>query len=112
MTKKRIFRLNIFLIPLIIICSQCLNFKKHEDPRGSEYAGAATCQNCHKDIYHSYLHTAHYAASQPANDSTIQGSFATGSNEFEFGPATKVIMEKRGDSGYFQTGFINGKKQQ
>src|ERR1700761_9806748 len=111
MLKKKLSRLAIFLIPLIFIFSQCFKSSHHEDPRGSEYAGSASCVSCHKDIYHSYLHTAHFMASQPADAKTIQGNFAPGADEFVFNAASKVVMDKR-DSGYFQTGFENGKKTQ
>ena len=50
-------------------------------------------------------------ASQPANSNTIQGSFGKGLNEFVFNANLKVVMDKR-DSGYFQTGFENGKATQ
>jgi len=111
MLKKKLLRSGIFFVPLIFIFSQCLKSKKQEDPRGSAYAGSTTCVSCHKDIYHSYLHTAHFMASQPANGNTIQGSFKKGVNEFMFNPHLKVVMDKR-DSGYFQTGFENGKATQ
>jgi hypothetical protein len=110
-SKRRLFRLSIILIPLIIVFSQCFNIKKHVGPRGDSYAGSQTCVSCHKDIYNSYLHTAHFIASQPANGNTIQGSFAKGANDFVFNDHMKVLMEKR-DSTFFQTSFIDGKPQQ
>jgi len=111
MLKKRLVRLAIFLVPLFFIFSQCLNFKKPEDPRGSAYAGSATCVSCHKNIYSSYLHTAHFMASQPAAVHTVQGSFTKGANEFVFNPNMKVVMDKR-DTGLYQTAYENGKKGQ
>ena len=108
MSKKKLTRLGIFLVPLVFIFSQCLNFSKKEDPRGRAYAGSASCVRCHKDVYNSYLHTAHFMASQPADSGTIQGSFAKGSNAFVFNPNMKVVMTKR-DSGFFyQTAYENG----
>jgi hypothetical protein len=112
MYKKKIIRLSIFLLPLTFILSQCFNDKdKTEDPRGAEYAGAATCAKCHKDIFNSSMHTAHFMASQPADANTIQGSFAKGKNELIFNPHLKVVMEKR-DTGFFQTSYNDGKKEQ
>ncbi len=111
MSKNKLIRLLIFLVPLSFIFSQCLNFKKQADPRGSAYAGSATCISCHKNIYNTYLHTAHYMASQPASSHTIQGSFLNGANQFVFNPNMKVVMDKR-DSGFYQTGYENGKKGQ
>jgi len=111
MSKRKLFRLGIFIIPVIILLAQCIDYKKQKDPRGNTYAGSKTCVTCHQSIYKSYLHTAHYLASQPATDSTIEGSFVHGSNEFVFNPQMKVVMDKR-DTGFYQTGYINGKKQQ
>ena len=111
MLKKKFLRLSVFLIPLILIFSQCLNFNKKEDPRGNNYAGSATCVSCHKSVYNSYLHTAHFMASQPANDTTIEGDFHKGANEFVFNPHLKVVMDKR-DTGFYQTSFENEKRAQ
>lgn len=111
MLKKKLIRLAIFLVPLILIFSQCFNFKKTGDPRGSAYAGSASCISCHKDTYNSYLHTAHYIASSPASDNSIEGSFLNGKNEFVFNPNLRVVMQKR-DSGFYQTSYENGKASQ
>lgn len=112
MLKKKIIRLSIFLLPLTFILSQCFNHNDvNNDPRGEAYAGSKTCKSCHKDLYSSYLHTAHFMASRPANDSTIQGSFAKGLNEFVFNPHLKVVMDKR-KTGFFQTSYTDDKKEQ
>jgi hypothetical protein len=111
MSKKKLFRLGIFVIPVIFLLSQCFNLKKEKDTRGNLYAGSETCVSCHKNTYNSYLHTAHFMASQPANSNTVLGNFAKGSNEFHFGPNAKVVMDKR-DSGFYQTSYVNGKAEQ
>ncbi|ASU33561.1 cytochrome c3 family protein [Mucilaginibacter xinganensis] len=112
MTKKQAFRLLIFLIPLPVFLSQCFSSSsKQDEPRGELYAGAATCAGCHKNVYNSYLHTAHFKASGPATDSTLQGNFNKGANELIFNPHLKVVMEKR-DSGFYQTSYSNGKVEQ
>ena len=110
MSKKKLVRSAIFIVPLLFIFSQCIKFKS-EDPRGKAYAGSAACVSCHKNIYSSYLHTAHFMASQPASAETIQGSFDKGKNAFEFNPSLKVVMDKR-DTGFFQTSYANGKAEQ
>ncbi|WP_428330630.1 cytochrome c3 family protein [Mucilaginibacter sp.] len=111
MLKRKLTRLAIFLIPLFFIFSQCFTSKKKEDPRGDAYAGSATCISCHKDVSNSYLHTAHFMASAPADAKTVQGSFAKGANEFVFNPHLKVVMDKR-DTGLYQTSYADGKKEQ
>ena len=113
MFKKKVIRLAIILLlPLAFILSQC--FKQHPagtDPRGEDYAGSATCKSCHKNVYTSYLHTAHFMASRPSDDSTIQGSFTKGANEFVFNPHIKVVMDKH-KNGFYQTSYIDSKKDQ
>lgn len=90
-----------------LVYLQCKS-SKPADPRGDLYAGAASCEKCHKNIYNTYLHTAHYVATVPATVNTIHGSFARNSNVFNFSPSQKIVMEKR-DSGLFQTYYLNGK---
>jgi hypothetical protein len=103
-----------FLVVIVIVSalSVIVYFKfsgsVSADPRGPMYTGSATCVRCHSDIYHSYLHTAHYLASSVATSKTVHGSFSAGSNTFEFDPSRKIVMEKRG-SGMFQTYYIDGK---
>ncbi|MGZ3943426.1 MAG: multiheme c-type cytochrome [Mucilaginibacter sp.] len=111
MLKNRLLRFGVFAIPLIFVLVQCFNLTKKEDPRGKEYVGSATCVSCHKDIYGSYLHTAHFIASAPADSNSIQGSFAKGSNEFIFNSRTSVVMDKRA-SGAYQITYKNGKSTQ
>ena len=111
MPKRKIALLGIFLVPLTVIFSQCFNLKNEKDPRGKAYAGSSSCISCHKNIYDSHTHTAHFIASQPASGTTIQGSFAKGLNEFVFNPNLKVVMEKR-DTGFYQTGYEQGKATQ
>jgi len=111
MSKSSLLRFGIFIVPVIIVFSQCLNLKKKEDPRGHEYAGSATCVSCHKDIYNSYLHTAHFQSAQPSGANTISGSFKDGSNAFAFTDGTKVEMHST-DSGFYQTAYENGKPTQ
>src|SRR6202012_4888344 len=106
MSKNKLFRFTIFIIPLVIVFSQCLSLKKKEDPRGAAYAGSATCVNCHKNIYGSYLHTAHFISSVPSDPANIQGSLADGANEFIFSPHVKIAMEKR-SSGVYQATYVD-----
>jgi Cytochrome c554 and c-prime len=75
-----------------------------------QFAGSSTCQGCHKDIYESHLHTAHFLTSGVANDSTVKGSFSMGSNGYAFSESVAVKMEKRND-GFYQVEYFNGEKK-
>ncbi|MEP6727981.1 MAG: cytochrome c3 family protein [Bacteroidota bacterium] len=72
-----------------------------------QFAGAATCINCHKEVHEKHIKTAHFLTSQIATEKNILGSFATGKNEFVFNPVSTITMEKRGDS-LVQVEYENG----
>ena len=90
--------------------SQC-NISKGSDPRGTAFAGSKACAKCHSDVYHSYLHTAHYVASVPGIPDNVHGSFAKNVNVFNFSPSQTIAMEKL-DSGLYQSYYLNGKLQE
>jgi hypothetical protein len=106
-SKRTLLLILVFLIPFCVMLTECYNNKK-EDARGQVFAGSATCVSCHKDVYNSYIHTAHFETSRPASLETIHGSFAKGHNIFSFGNGSAVEMQKKPD-GLYQAGFVNGK---
>ena len=106
--KKTLFVTGICATLVILVFFLFKGSKDKEDPRGNLYAGSKACVKCHSDIYHSYLHTAHFLASLPATENTIHGSFKNGSNVFYVNDSQKVVMEKL-DSGLFQTYYLKGK---
>ncbi len=71
------------------------------------FAGSASCQSCHKTIYESYLHTAHYLTSRPASKEFIKGSFDSGKNKYVYNKFMYVEMNNEEDS-FYQTAMING----
>lgn len=100
----------IFLVPLVLVFSQCLNGEKPvADPWGEQYAGSAACMKCHSNIAHSFLHTAHYFSTRTASAASIGGNLSSGSNTFVFNDSTKIVVEKK-RSGIYQTAYLKGKK--
>jgi hypothetical protein len=95
------------------VFTQCntLFDKTVQDPRGPMYAGAQTCIKCHKNVYDTYLHTAHAQSTHVATAQNVQGNFAADHNSFVFKNGQKVVMEKRAD-GLYQVGYTDGKKTQ
>lgn len=75
----------------------------------SEFAGAQACASCHKDIYETHIHTAHYHTSEPAGESNVRGSFADGRNTFQFSESEYIAMARRNGHMY-QVDYINGKE--
>lgn len=95
-----------------MILSRCFScVEKDNDPRGEMFIGSASCRQCHKSIYDSYVVTAHYKSTQISSDKNIQGSFIHGKNAFTVNPETQIVMEHR-DSGTFQVLYINGKEKE
>ena len=91
--------LNVFLL------SRCINNTPAPitNNKGEQFAGSASCINCHKNVYDSFVHTAHYLSSRVADSNTIKGSFKQGNNQFLFGN-TIVMMEKH-DSNFYQIAY-------
>ena len=107
--KRMIFLILIFFIPVSIIVTACLRNSSKEDPRGQIFAGSASCIKCHKDIYDSYLNTAHFQTSRPASIHSIHGSSFQNSNTFHFGKNKWIRVEKR-NGALYQVAYVNGKE--
>ncbi len=100
----------VFIVPLVVIFSQCLTINKNKpDPRDAIFAGSKTCITCHKDVYDNYLHTAHFSTTRLADIHSIGGSFDHGKNVFYFNKDQKVVMEQRKD-GLYQVAYDKGKQ--
>lgn len=107
--NKRLLYVTGFLLACITILSQCVSRQpeKEADIRGNKFAGAATCISCHKNIYDSYLSTAHYKTTRPATKANIKGPFTAPDNEYVYGDSTKMVMEEKPE-GLYQTVYQQG----
>jgi hypothetical protein len=76
----------------------------------SEFAGSQACAACHKDIYDTHIHTAHFHTSEPATKNSIKGSFTDGKNRFEFNPDEYIAMEKR-NGRLYQVAYFQGQEE-
>jgi small nuclear ribonucleoprotein (snRNP)-like protein len=110
---------SIITVALIVVCvfliSQCINKSNNEpiiitNKNGEQFAGSATCTNCHKNIYDKHIHTAHYLTSQPALEKYIKGSFEPGNNFYAYNGSVQIVMEKR-DSGFYQVEYYRETEQ-
>jgi hypothetical protein len=96
----------------VLLLTECVSKdseKKLPDDRMEMglFAGSASCAGCHKTIYDSHLHTAHYLTTRPAVKEYIKGSFEEGKNIFAYDSDRVVRMEKR-DSGFYQVAYFKG----
>src|SRR6478736_5068262 len=108
--KKSIF-ITLLFAAFVLLLSKCINqAEPGTDPRGTLYAGAASCRQCHQAIYDSFLNTAHFKTTTSAIAQNIKGNFSAGQNSFLYDSTIKVTAEKR-DSGYYQVLYENGKEK-
>lgn len=100
------------VILVIILFSKCLedNSKKNHDPRGEQYAGAATCMGCHQKITASFPHTGHYKTSSPVNSNMLKKIADTSKSYFYYMDSGYIRLEEK-NNGFFQTLYINNKKE-
>ena len=95
------------LFTLIVFLSQCISGTNTpvaiKDDKGELFAGSASCISCHKNVYDSFMHTAHHRSSRIADVNSIKGSFEQGKNMFVFGNSI-VAMEKKND-GFYQVEY-------
>jgi hypothetical protein len=109
---SNIFLVTAMIFACILLLTQCFTNetenKEGPKPIGrKDFAGSAACESCHKTIYQSHIHTAHYLSSRPALEKYIKGSFTPGHNVFNYDSGMTVVMEKR-DSGFYQVGYYGG----
>ena len=89
--------------------SRCMHGKSFtgNDPRGDQYAGAAVCANCHKDICSHYALNDHFRTSAPVDADRMK---AISKDRYYYGDSSYIRMEK--DSYLlFQSHFVNGQKE-
>jgi len=67
----------------------------------------STCRTCHQAITDSFVRTAHYFDSRPADSSSIKGSFEEGKNRYRYNQFMEVVLIRKGDK-FLQSGQVNG----
>jgi hypothetical protein len=103
--RNLVFLVILFLIILgTIMCSSLQHTVASTEPA---FAGSVSCQSCHRNIFDSSRHTAHYLTSRPAAEQFIKGSFEPGKNRFVYNQWMEVVLEKK-DSTFLQTSYVNG----
>ena len=71
------------------------------------FTNPSSCRPCHQAITDSFIRTAHYFDSRPADSNSIKGSFKEGKNKYVYNQFMEVVMVKEGDQ-YLQSGRVNG----
>ncbi|MBL7698998.1 MAG: hypothetical protein JNK79_12615 [Chitinophagaceae bacterium] len=94
---------------ILLVVSSNLFFvsSKTAVPEHVSYADPKICATCHKAITDSFLQTAHYFDSRPADSNSIKGSFEEGDNRYKYNQFMEVVMYKEEDR-YMQATLVNG----
>ena len=111
MTNLRTLTVISLLTMLTGLFSQCIHNRSFtgNDPRGDQYAGAAVCANCHKDISSHYAFNDHFRTSSSIDASRLKKLLALSKGRYYFGDSSYIRMEE--DSYLlFQSHFVNGQK--
>lgn len=110
---RRSYLILILIISLCAFLIQCIDRGNRKrgtadvgDEKFDQFAGSASCQKCHKQIYDSFVLTGHFSTSQPSTGHNILGSFEMGKNTFHYRPGLYLSMEKT-DSGFYQVEYID-----
>lgn len=93
----------IFLFGTIACCFvKCIQQPSGTDPRGTLYAGAEVCMQCHKDIADSYMHSSHFKTSAPVFFDSIRKALINTKTSISFPNGHTVKVEESGNN-IFQT---------
>lgn len=73
----------------------------------TSFTNPSSCRPCHQAITDSFIRTAHYFDSRPADSNSIKGSFEEGKNKYVYNQFMEVVMVKDGNR-YLQSARVNG----
>ncbi len=112
--KKVILILSSIILSILLFVT-CMNDKKTAEvvirnQEGEQFAGSATCVQCHKDITSKHLQTAHYLTSRKTAAEYFKGSFESGKNSVPYTTDQRVAMEKR-DADFYQVEYVHGEEK-
>jgi hypothetical protein len=95
---------------LVIVFSRCNQQSSAlADSRGDQYAGAAACVSCHKDVFNNYSHTNHYKTSSLVNADSLKKVIASADDSFHYDDSSVVRVQEKEQS-IFQTLFLHNKE--
>jgi hypothetical protein len=98
------------VVSIIVVLTATSNLfftNSKQAQKNASLSDPATCRQCHQAITDSFMHTAHYFDSRPADSNSIKGSFDEGRNRYRYNQFMEVIMYKDEDK-YKQAALVNG----
>jgi len=104
MASRRLWRLAFIFVSLTALCLKAGSSASSQEAAGLQRS-SRSCRACHQAIFDSFVRTAHFQTSKPADKSSVKGSFADGHNTLRTrAEGVYFKMERRGD-GFYQTGY-------
>ena len=96
-----------FLMIALSCFIRCINNETAvKDPRGDQYAGAASCMSCHKNIMNTYIHNNHFKTSSKNTYHELKGLIDSSNNTVAFINNQKVILNDK-DTVFYQSYLVN-----
>ena len=106
--RKTIVVISLLTMVLILFRNCTIKDATGNDPRGTAYAGAASCASCHKDITSSFVHTSHYKTSSETSQDSLQKPASSTNNMLYYADSSLVKLEEKHEQ-YFQSLIAGGK---
>jgi hypothetical protein len=106
-SPKQIAVVSVIIIVVVSINLSFVSVEKITTLSPKTYSDPSTCRSCHKAETESFMHTAHFFDSSPADSNSIKGSFAEGSNRYKYNQFMEVIMYRENNK-YHQAALVNG----
>ncbi|WP_300604458.1 hypothetical protein [Niabella sp.] len=98
----------LFLLGFSICMFTCTNrYSAGSDSRGEQYAGAASCVQCHKEIAGSYAHAHHFKTSSKTDVDAVKKIITSLNDTVRF-PGDQLVRLEAADKGIMQTYIQNG----
>jgi len=112
MKYLRIISVISLLLALVVFFSRCFNGDSltHSDPRGDQYAGAATCTGCHRQLSGACAHSAHFNASSPVDAARLAKQAAAWKGRFYFADSSYISLEENKGT-FSQANFVNDQRE-
>src|SRR5436190_2159477 len=109
MMRLQSSKLLVVLSATAMITGSNLFFVAHKPvtKTSTTFTDVSSCRTCHQAITDSFIRTAHYFDSRPADSSSIKGSFEDGKNSYRYNQFMEVAMISH-ENKFLQSGRVNG----
>lgn len=102
MYKQKTIGILVLFVTITICFVKCIQQSSVSDPRGTQYAGAETCIQCHKNISDNYTHSNHFKTSATVIFDSLKKALLNTKTSVGFPNGHIVKLEESGN-GIFQT---------